>query len=428
MLLVYTHKITPRLRYTFKQVCTRILNIEVDSTTIIETFIAHDGIKMSYTNQPLGNEFFIKSHELLFEQGLSDIEIKVSDWENTKCFFPNGERSQLPYDIFAASFFLLSRYEEYLPHVKDEYGRFLAEESLAYKNQFLEFPVVDIWSVKFKNALAQKFPDYKFPKIAYRVIPVIDVPMVFYYKKKGLLRMFGGFVSDLGRFKFKSFYQRFLVILGIKEDPYNTFKWLIGKQKEFNQKFIVLFLIGAYSNFDKNISINRKAFVTLIKYVADYCSVGLKSSYNALTNSIILKEEKLKLEGIIHVEVKYNRNSFSKVNLPESYRQLVEQEIPEDYSMGYVNHIGFRAGTCSPFLFYDLDYDSVTPLKVVPYSILDFALLKFQSLLDKKEKLEEIKQRVKEVNGTFVPVFHNYTFSDHERWEGFKELFDISLK
>ena len=151
MLLVYSHKITPRLKYTFKQVCTRILGIPVSFTTKVEAFIAHNSLKISYTKQPLSNEIFIRSHELLFEQGLSDVEIQVQDWEETKCFFSTGEKSVIPFDIFAASFYLLSRYEEYLPHVKDEYGRFTAKDSLAFKNGFLKQPVIDIWAYKFET-------------------------------------------------------------------------------------------------------------------------------------------------------------------------------------------------------------------------------------------------------------------------------------
>jgi hypothetical protein len=91
MLLVYTHKITPRLKYIFKHVCTRILGFPVSFTTTVEEFIAHDSLKMSYSRQALGNEFFIKSHDIIFEQGLSDIEIHVQDWGRTKGFFTTGE-------------------------------------------------------------------------------------------------------------------------------------------------------------------------------------------------------------------------------------------------------------------------------------------------------------------------------------------------
>jgi hypothetical protein len=428
MLLVYTHKITPRLRYVFKHICSRILGIPVDFTSTVEDFIVHDSLKMSYTRQPLGNEIFVRSHDLLFEQGLSDIEINVHDWEKTKCFFPTNEKSSLPYDIFAASFYLLCRYEEYLPHVKDEYGRFTANESLAFNSGFLNQPVVDIWAYKLKAVLLVHYNDFKFPDKTYTVQPIIDVPMAYYFKQKGLLRSIGGTLNDLIRLKLKRFYHRYLVMAGFKRDPYDTFKWIINKQKATQYKFVVFFLIGDYSTYDKNINVNKKKFVSLIKSVADYCKVGLKVSYFALQDLETLKKEKKKLESVVNYELEASRNSFSKLNLPESYRNLIELEIKEDYTMGYLNQLGFRAGTCTPFLFYDLDYEVQTPLLIHSFHCIDFALLKIQSYLDKKEELQRIMHQVKQVNGTFTPVFHNYSFGDDERWKGFRDLFTLILE
>ncbi len=428
MLLVYTHKITPRLTYTIKHICKRILGIEVGFTSKVEDFIAHDTIKMSYTRQPLSNEIFVRSHSLLFEQGLSDIDINVQKWEHTKGFFVTGERSHLPFDIFAASFYLLSRYEEYLPHVKDDYGRFIASESLAYKNEFLHQPVIDIWADKLKAVIANRFPEYEFPKRKYKVRPIIDVPMAFYFKQKGLLRTLGGTLNDIGRFKLKQLYQRYLVLAGFKRDPYDTFKWIIRKQKQCSYKFNVFFLIGDYSTYDKNININRKQFVSLIKSVADYSNVGLKASYFSLDDLKVLKQEKQKMESIINNDLKMVRNSFSKLNLPNTYRNLIELEVHQDFTMGYTSEMGFRAGTCTPFQFYDLDYEVQTPLQINPYHCLDHTLLKYQSQLDKKEHLLRLIAEVKSVNGTFTPVFHNYAFGSVERWQGFKDLFNIVLE
>jgi len=427
MLLVYSHKITPRLKYIFKHICTRILGFPVSFTSTVEEFIAHDSLKMSYGRQPLGNEFFIKSHEILFDQGLSDVDIQVHDWGRTKCFFHNGEKSSIAYDIFAASFYILTRYEEYLPHVKDEYGRFTAKDSLAFKHDFLHQPVVDIWAYTFRDALQERFPNFQFSTRTYSIKPVVDVPMAYYFKQKGLMRTIGGTLNDLIKFKLRQLYQRYLVLFRFKRDPYNTFKWIINKQKHTKNKFMVFFLIGDYTTYDKNISINKKDFVSLIKSVGDYCSVGLKASYFALENFEMLKEEKINMESIINNSLIASRNSFSKLNLPNSYRNLIELEINEDYTMGYVSHIGFRAGTCTPFLFYDIDYEIQTPLMINPFHLMDYALLKNVSLLDKRETLFKIINEVKLVNGTFTPVFHNYTFSDDIRWKGFKELFTLIL-
>lgn len=428
MLLVYTHQVTPRLKYVFKHICTRILGVRVIFTNKVEEFIAHNDLKISYTKQPLSNEFFIKSHDLLFEQGLNDVEINVQPWADTKCFFPNGDKSAIPFDIFAASFYLLSRYEEYLPQVRDEFGRFLATESVAYNYGFLHQPVVDIWAYKFKEALQDHFPEFEFPIRHYTVKPVIDVPSPFHFKLKGVMRTFGGSIKDLFGLEFKSLYNRIMVLLKLKHDPYDTFKYIINKQKQTKFKFLFFFLIGDFSTYDKSVNPNKREFTSLIKHVADYCDVGLKTSFFSLEDFAMLKKEKLKMEEILNMNLKASRQSFSKLNLPDSYRNLIELEVLTDYTMGYVNEMGFRASTCTPFFFYDLDYEIQTPLKIHSYAIMDYVLLKNHSLLDKKQTLNAIINEVKRVNGEFVPVFHNYTFSDVERWKGFKELFNIILE
>lgn len=427
MLLVYTHKISPRLKYVFNHICTQILGIKVQFTTKVENFIAHDSIKMSYTKQPLGKEFYIKSHDILYEQGVSDIDINVQKWEDTKCFFFNGDKNAMLFDVFAASFYLISRYEEYLPHVKDTYGRYLATESLAYKHGFLNKPVVDIWAYKFKAAIHNYFPNYIFPTKTYSIKPVIDVPTPYNFKLKGIMRTLGGTIKDVFRLKFKSLYIRYGVLFGFQHDPFDTFKYIINKQKQEKCKFLVFFFIGSYSTFDKGINIHKRKYASLIKHVADYCHVALKASYFSISNMSVLKKEKIIIQDVINTSLNASRYSFSKVNLPESYRNLVQLEINEDYSMGYVNYIGFRAGSCTPFLFYDLDYEVQTPLKVNSFHLMDFALLKTKSMLDKKKELTTIINEVKKVNGTFVPIFHNYTFSNDNQWKGFKELFNIIL-
>ena len=122
MLLIYTHKITPRFSYTMKHIFTRILGIEVTFTETVEDFIKHSGPKITYTKQPLQNEFFIRSNDLLFEQGINDFQILLGDWDGLPCFFSAGERSNLPFDVFAASFYLLSRYETISPYLFADYA------------------------------------------------------------------------------------------------------------------------------------------------------------------------------------------------------------------------------------------------------------------------------------------------------------------
>mgnify|MGYP000014674174 CR=1 FL=1 len=133
------------------------------------------------------------------------------------------------------------------------------------------------------------------------------------------------------------------------------------------------------------------------------------------------------MESIINTSLELSRNSFSKLNLPHCYRNLVELEINEDYTMGYVNESGFRAGTCTPFLFYDIDYEIQTPLMINSYNMMDFVLLKHASLLDKQQEMIKLITEIRKVDGTFIPVFHNYSFGNEKTWKGFKELFILAL-
>lgn len=411
MLLVHVQQITPRVTYTFKQICKRVLGVDVDFTTKIEAFIAHDGPKLSYGKQPLGNELHCQSVALLFENGLNELSIRVKDWAQTKCFFEvTNQEAALPFDIFAATFYLLSRYEEYLPHVKDHLLRFPATQSLAYKNDFLTQPVVDIWAYKFKAVLLERYPQMHFPKKSMKVFPVFTISQTFAYKNKGVLRVMGGFVLDIWRLQFNRFSERLRVILGFKKDPFDTFDFIASLQKNNKIDAKMLFSQGDYAAHDVNVSHANPSHKAIIKNMADYMHVGLLCSYEAVTNALLLKKEKNRIEQILNRNLESTACLFSKIRLPKAYRNFIELEISKDYSMGYEQNSGFRAGTCTPFLFYDLDYEVQTPLMVYSYcTSYQSNMAKYES--DKvPEEINAYLKEIEQVNGTFITVFSNVLF------------------
>ncbi|WP_420320213.1 polysaccharide deacetylase family protein [Flagellimonas sp.] len=419
MLLIYTHKITNRLTYTTRQLFERILGIEVSFTNKVEDFIKHSGPKLTYSKQPLQNEFFIRSNDLLFEQGINDLEIKVSDWEGVPCFFSCGERSAIPYDIFSASFFLLSRYEEYLPHVKDSVGRFPAKESIAHQHGFLKLPVVDIWAHKLLLALKERFPDIETKQRKYSFTPIINVTTSHCYALRGFTRGLGGFFLDLGKFRFRSMVKRFSVLLGIKKDPYDNFYELIDIHKKFPIKTMFFFQLAKYSAHDKNVSANNNKFRYLIKSVADYSAVSLSTSFLSSTDKAVLKEEKSTLADLINRPVTFSRLRYNRVNVPGTYRNLIETEFTDDFSMGYTHEIGFRAGTCTPFYFYDINMEVRQPLKVHPFAIHDYALVNFERKAEVFEIMDQVYRQVKQVNGDLIAVFSNELLGSEHKMDWF---------
>lgn len=407
MLLIFTHKVTNRLTYSAKQIFEKILGVEIGFTTKVEDFIKHNGPKMTYSKQPLQNEFFIRSNDLLFEQGINDLEIKVSDWDGIPCFFSSGEKSNIPFDIFSASFFLLSRYEEYLPHVKDNVGRFPVKESIAYQNNFLELPVVDLWANKLLEVLKERFPDLEQNEKNYRFTSIINVTTSHAYAMRGISRTVGGFLMDLGNLKFRNVFERFSVMFRLKKDPYDNFFELIDLHKKLPIKTMFFFQFAKHSAHDKNVSTNNNRFRYLIKSVADYSVVSLSTSFVSTMDKEVLREEKKQLGDLINRPISYARLRYNKVNVPATYRNLVETEFTDDFSMGYTHEIGFRAGTCTPFYFYDINTEVRQPIKIHPFAMHDYALIKYKNKEEVFEKMDKVYRLVKQVKGDFVLVFSN---------------------
>jgi hypothetical protein len=427
MILIYTKKNTHRINYVFKHIFHRILGLEIGFTDSIEDFISHEGPKLSYGKSPLGNELFFQSQGLLDQQGIESVEILVKQWEETTCFFQVGEKSALPFDIFAASFYLLSRYEEYLPHLKDANNRYPASESLGVKENFIKKPVVDIWAYKLKKVLESNFPDLEMSDRSLTIHNVVVAQEPFAYKYKGFFRSLAGYINDLVKFKFRRILERSKVVIGLNPDPYQTFNWIIDTIKGSTSKLTVFFLLGESVKFSEGINSQRKYFRRWIKIVADYTEVGLIFSEEAQSKFNTLKKEKRLMENIVNRSLKSSLNDQFNMELPDIYRDLVELEVDRDFTMVYHDTVGFRSGTCTPFLFYDLDYEILTPLvihcnAIATSSLYDRAPSEIQTIVN------ELYNSVNDVNGTFSMIFSNKDFSPEPGNEIWKGIFNEKLQ
>lgn len=426
-LLVYSQKITPRVRYVFKHIFTRVLGLSVRFTSEIEVFVGHEGPKLSYTQKQLGNELHLGCVELLFEQGVSDASIQVTDWDGIPCFFPTKDQSSiLPYDLFAASFYLLSRYEEYLPHVKDALGRFPSSESLAVQNNFLHLPLVDEWILRLKKVFVERYPDVPLRTSTFTIDVTITVPHAFAFRKVGLIRTVVGYVQDFFKLRLREVFNRTRVILGVRKDPYDIFTWLINIQKQSKHKFNVLFELGDQTSETTNIRYSKTSFQSLIKMVGDYCHVGLLASVVSSKNNGVLKKEKNRLESIVNRSLHITKFSTNQFTIPHSYRNLLEQEVIQDRSMGYPEEIGFRAGTCRPFLFYDLDYEMQTPLVLTPVSLPLEAGIKIGENTVNFVEINRIKKVVERVQGVLGLSCTNKVLAMSHWRSVFKKIIEVS--
>ena len=244
------------------------------------------------------------------------------------------------------------------------------------------------------------------------------------------MRTFGAFLKDLFSFNLRNFWDRFAVIVNLKKDPNNTFGTILSLKKKYNVDTVFFFLVADYTTFDTNVSASKNKFKLLIKTMGDYAKVGLHPSYFSMKDEVLLKKEKERLESITNMPMEKSRQHYLRFSLPITYQNLIDLEISEDYSMGYASHIGFRASTCTPFYFYDLDFEIQTPLKIIPFALMDTTLNDYMELTPKQslERIKILKEEVKAVNGTFVTLFHNESLSNYLRWRGWSRVYESMLK
>ncbi len=425
-LAIYTTRVTSRLKYTFDLFFSQILSIPYIIINDINEFKQFSGPKISYCDQPVSDELFFYSTKLLFEKGIEDQQITVFDWQGLKVFFATHPKYILPFDPFAATFYLVSRYEEYLPHLRDIHDRYQTTESLAFQKNFLQRPLVNNYAALVKNLLKQRYPNLNLQERKYRFISTIDIDNAWAYLEKGFMRTAGAYARSVISLDFEDFMQRTRTLSGFQKDPYDTYELQFELQRKYKFRSIYFFLLGEYGLNDKNVPVDSRKFRSLIKSIADYAETGIHPSYGSNTNPVRLKKELNELSKILKREVTKSRQHFLVLKLPETYRRLLELDITDDYTMGYALQVGFRASICTPFYFYDLDNEQVTSLKIHPFAVMD-ATLKYYMKVSPEDAMNYILpliQEVRNVNGDFISLWHNESLSESKIWAGWRTVYE----
>jgi len=420
MFLLYSKKFTNRLFYIAELILKEIMGLELNFTTDEEAFLNHEGPKMFYGNTALEDFPFLQSSPLLFEKKIKEQPINVFDYENVKAFYKVGDsKSILPFDIFSASFYLVSRYEEYLPSYTDEHSRYLPDNSLAWKHDFLGIPVVDVWVMHFKEKLRSLYPAIEIKDTQYTFQPTYDIDMAYSYKYKGFIRNSANLLMNLRNGDVRKIKERVNVLLGRKQDPYDVYKWLEKLDNTHTLKPIYFFLVGKFGTYDKNISLEQAGLRKLIISL-----IGLHPSYMSIEENSLVDEHR-NLGALIRDKITHSRQHYVRITFPKTYTKLAELDIMNDYSMGYARHIGFRAGIARPFHFYNLALEYKSQIRIHPFMLMDVTLKNYMELTPQKAiyEVKLLEEQVRKVGGQFISIWHNSSLGE-EGWADWTHVYE----
>ena len=486
MVLLFTHQNSQRVHYIFNVVLFARLGVTFQITSDWSFFVSHKSpIKIVYTDRkPVESDsenwIWVYNAGLLHENFVREMSQEIS--KKTLTFRPFREDSQtltlpfaniealfispeltdnqqylsnepvfcqknIPFDIFSEIFWCLTRYEEYQwdqiisktkegnsfqnntstnptnekVYSADQHGRYPAKQSLLFQNGWLEIPIVDklIWLLGY--CINQT------PQDQFEIIATADIDMALRYRGRKFYVQFGSLIKDV-------FTRPILILERLKsliknEDPYQidlaTLPILIETE---NPKIFLL-------NHQKRTNRNKQILSHLLKKEIDRCKQhftlnsnfwGMHPSWQDLSNEITSKTawawEKSEFENMITSPALHARLHYIHLRLPYAYRILQQIGISHDWSMGYPDAIGFRAGTSKPFVWYDLGLEKCTGLTIHPFCIMDVTCKNYLNLSYEisTSKANHLKQMLQSLGGTFCFIFHNESVSNSFPWRGWK--------
>ena len=425
-MIVYTHSLTPRLQYVV-DFLSQYFQIPFKLTSNEDKYLdAQVACKLNYSfHRLLPEEIWIHPHPLLSESAVRPVKAETFEYAGTKAFFKT--EGDLPFDIFAAIFFLLTRYEEYLPNSKDEYGRYAHTNALAYKEGFLQQPAINMWLEELRRLFNEKETDCAIQKQHFQFIATYDIDMAWSYKNKGFKRNAGAFAKHLIEGQFRQIISRIRVLTNKQPDPFDSFEWMHSLHQQYGLQPLYFFLVAQQTGkYDKNISVQNGAFQQLVHSIAANNKIGLHPSWQSGDMPMLIKKEKNVLETLSNKTIVHSRQHYIRFTLPHTYRYLMDAGIQHDYSMGYGTINGFRASIATPFYWYDLNKEEKTNLLVHPFCFMEgnsFYIQKFTAA-QALEELLYFKNIIQSVNGTMYTIWHNSSLGTDPQFAGWREVYE----
>lgn len=383
---IYIEKISPRINYIFDFVLHNFSGIDFTFISNEEEFLNLETSKINASNKHFEDEINLEIDEVLF----FDETILPIDYTSLA--------------LLGKCFYWLSRYEEYLAETDqfDEHQRYLGSV-LDYSQ-----PIVDQLCLALQEIIKEKYPEIRFKTRVFKQINTHDVDYTWKYLHHSTQIKYGSFLKKILKGDFRNAITQFQVLIGNIKDPYATYDYLEELAKEHQIETIFFWLLGDYSTFDKNHSFQNKAQKELIQSISTWASLGIHPSY-ASNNLVELQNIELRrLEDCVGKHITKSRQHFIKLVFPQTYQQLLINDITEDYTMGFPHRTGFRAGTSTPFNWFDLSTNQPTELIIYPFVAMDVTLRNYLKLSPEEaiEELNQLKQTIKKVDGTFITLFH----------------------
>lgn len=329
---------------------------------------------------------------------------------------------RLGLDIFGSVFFMLSRYEEAVaPSVRDDHDRFPASASVAFREGFLDRPIVDEYVDVLWACMKRLWPDLRRRSRQYKMMPTHDVDVVSTVIGRPWSKVGRSAMGDIIRRRSPAGACGRLLTRArnsYDDDPLNTFDFLMEQSESHDLVSEFYFMTGdGKCGPDGTYSIDAPFVQRLMKRIHDRGHlIGLHASYGTFRTAKAIRGE---FDHLLRVAEKLRidqprwggRQHYLRFGVPETWASWDEAGLDYDSTLSYADHVGFRCGTCHEFPVFDLRRRTQLRLTERPLIAMDGSLLDERymglGLHEVPVVLTNLATQCRAANGNLVVLWHN---------------------
>ena len=329
-------------------------------------------------------------------------------------------------DIISSTFYFLSCWQEYV--VEDSItpeNRYDFKQSIQYKLNIAEIPVVDYYCNIFKHCLRENnFPFSSDDNPRSSVLSIShDIDYFDFWTKEHLYSIYKYNIKRLFFDPFRAIYKlggHFIT----KQFFYRAdkeLKKILSKEEKLNVTS-TSFLLTKSDNEDKRQEyFENKAILAQLKDIYKGKSVGLHGSMKASIDEDLLYEQKNIFQSA-DFEIKGYRNHYLCINYQKSFALLEKAGFIYDATLGFWEHIGYRAGISKPFFPFNIKENRAFKILEIPLCVMDVSLFSSKAMnlnyRQAKKKMFDLIDKAKKHNTHISILWHNYSFDfiDYPFW------------
>jgi len=360
---------------------------------------------------------------------IDDIPVLYPVEQVSDSFFTLHEnRLHFHHDLLKSIFHLLSGYEEIKNKARDDYGRFPYAESLQYKLNIMDKPVVNYYIEIVLSGIQQfcsrnQLPFKRSPlrnKASLMLSHDVDLINAYdfketAYKFKQLLGLADSPFSLKGKFRdaFSALYHFLNPLSGY--NPFWTFPRLMDweSERDFRSTYFFLEKDGKYDN--SRYRFHQKKIRKLIRDLSDRGhEIGIHGTMQSFDNLEAMNRTLEHLREVSPEPVAGIRQHYLRFKPNYTARIQAKIGLSYDASLGFSEHEGFRSSYCWPYKFFDFDKQKTMDFWEIPLTLMDVTHFHHRGLSfnQSSEAVRILSAEVVKFNGVFSLLWHNSFFDE----------------